>query len=60
MAKRSPWHSTRSEVYHDNTECNTGNNVASEYRGPAASGAARSAPGSAARDGSPEWRIWTS
>jgi hypothetical protein len=22
MAKRSPWHSTRSEVYHDNTECN--------------------------------------
>jgi hypothetical protein len=26
MPKRSPWHSTQSEVYHDNTECNTGNN----------------------------------
>jgi hypothetical protein len=32
MAKRSPWHSTRSEVYHDNTECNTGNNIESGDR----------------------------
>jgi hypothetical protein len=30
IAKRSPWHSTRSEVYHDNTECITGNNIESE------------------------------
>jgi hypothetical protein len=27
MLKRSPWHSTQSNVYHDNTECNTGNSM---------------------------------
>jgi hypothetical protein len=37
MAKRSPWHSTRSEVYHDNTECNTEcNNIESGDRRQAA------------------------
>jgi hypothetical protein len=38
MPKRSPWHSTQSDVYHDNTECNTGNNVKSEYRRPGTGG----------------------
>jgi hypothetical protein len=41
MAKRSPWHSTQSEVYHDNTECNTGNNIESEYRRPGTGGKRR-------------------
>ena len=29
MAKKNPWHSSESgtEVYHDNTDCNTGNNI---------------------------------
>jgi hypothetical protein len=59
MARRSTWHSTLSEVYHDNTECNTGNNIENEYRTPAANGAAGSASDSAARGGSPAWRRWT-
>jgi hypothetical protein len=41
MARRSTWHSTLSEVYHDNTECNTGNNIENEYRTLAASPALR-------------------
>jgi hypothetical protein len=41
MARRSTWHSTWSEVYHDNTECNTGNNIENEYRTLAASPALR-------------------
>jgi hypothetical protein len=59
MTERSSWHSTWSEVYHDNTECNTCNNMDNEYRTPAASGAAGSAPDSAARGGRPAWRRWT-
>lgn len=30
MAKKAPWHSTLQDVYHDNTECNTGNNIERE------------------------------
>ncbi len=30
MPQKSPWHSTKQEVYHNNTECNTGNNIESE------------------------------
>ncbi len=30
MSKKAPWHSSKSEVYHDNTECNTGNNIERE------------------------------
>ncbi len=30
MAKKSPWHSIKMDVYHDNTECNTGNNIERE------------------------------
>ena len=26
-AIKAPWHSIHSDVYHDNTECNTGNNI---------------------------------
>jgi hypothetical protein len=47
MARRSPWHSTWSQVYRDNTECNTGNNIENQYRTPAA------------RGGSPALRRWT-
>ena len=25
--KVSPWHSTKSNVYHDDTDCKTGNNI---------------------------------
>ena len=32
MPKTSPWHSIKSDVYHDNTECNTGNNIEIENR----------------------------
>jgi hypothetical protein len=59
MAERSLWHSTWSEVYRANTECNTGNSIENEYGIPAASGAAGSASGSAARGGSPAWKRWT-
>ncbi len=38
MAKRSPWHSTESDAYHNNTECNTGNNIESEHRRPGTGG----------------------
>jgi len=32
MAKTSPWYSTKTmDVYHDETECNTGNNIEQEY-----------------------------
>jgi len=30
MAKKAPWHSVLQDVYHDNTECNTGNNIERE------------------------------
>lgn len=30
MAKRSPWHSRLQDVYHNDTECNTGNNIERE------------------------------
>lgn len=30
MPKTSPWHSAKSSVYHDNTNCNTGNNIERE------------------------------
>jgi hypothetical protein len=30
MAKKSPWHSIKQTVHHDNTNCNTGNNIEKE------------------------------
>lgn len=30
MSKTSPWHSVKQSVYHDNTNCNTGNNIEKE------------------------------
>jgi len=32
MAKKKPWHSNQPEreVYHDETDCNTGNNIETE------------------------------
>jgi hypothetical protein len=30
MPKTSPWNSKKSPVYHNNTECNTGNNIEHE------------------------------
>jgi len=30
MPRKSPWHSVKEEVHHDNTECNTGNNIEAE------------------------------
>lgn len=32
MAKVSPWHSIKQTVHHNNTECNTGNNIETENR----------------------------
>jgi len=32
MAKNSPWYSTKGGVYHNNKECNTGNNIEKENR----------------------------
>lgn len=32
MAKTSPWHSIKAAVHHDNTDCNTGNNIEQENR----------------------------
>lgn len=32
MAKVSPWHSIKQSVHHDNTNCNTGNNIERENR----------------------------
>ena len=30
MPRKSPWHSIKSDVHHNNTECNTGNNIEHE------------------------------
>ena len=30
MAKKAPWHSTKQSVHHNNTDCNTGNNIETE------------------------------
>jgi len=30
MAKKSPWHSIKENVHHNNTNCNTGNNIETE------------------------------
>lgn len=27
MPKKSPWHSIKQSVHHNNTNCNTGNNI---------------------------------
>jgi hypothetical protein len=32
MAKVSAWHSIKQSVHHNNTDCNTGNNIESENR----------------------------
>lgn len=32
MAKTSSWHSVKSNVHHNNTNCNTGNNIEKENR----------------------------
>ncbi len=31
MVKRSSWHSIKSGVYHNNFNCNTGNNIEKEH-----------------------------
>ena len=30
MPRKAPWHSIKANVHHDNTECNTGNNIERE------------------------------
>jgi hypothetical protein len=30
MPRKSPWHSVKQPVHHNNTECNTGNNIERE------------------------------
>jgi hypothetical protein len=30
MPQKAPWHSIKQHVHHDNTNCNTGNNIESE------------------------------
>jgi hypothetical protein len=30
MSKKAPWHSIKQPVYHDDTNCNTGNNIERE------------------------------
>ena len=30
MPYKSPWHSVKSNVYHNNSDCNTGNNIEKE------------------------------
>ncbi len=30
MPKKSPWHSIKQPVHHNNTNCNTGNNIEKE------------------------------
>lgn len=30
MPKKAPWHSIKQSVHHDNTNCNTGNNIEPE------------------------------
>lgn len=32
MPKTSPWHSVKQPVHHNNTNCNTGNNIEKENR----------------------------
>jgi hypothetical protein len=32
MAVVSPWHSIKQDVHHNNTSCNTGNNIERENR----------------------------
>jgi len=38
IPKVAPWHSVNSNVYHNNTNCNTGNNIEVEYRKPGKGG----------------------
>lgn len=30
MSKKAPWHSDESDVYHNDSDCNTGNNIEKE------------------------------
>lgn len=36
--KTSPWHSIKSNFHHNNTDCNTGNNIEVENRRPGTGG----------------------
>jgi len=38
MAIVSPWHSTKRNVHHINTNCNTGNNIEPENKRPGTGG----------------------
>lgn len=36
--RKSPWHSIKADVYHECTNCNTGNNIETENRRPGTGG----------------------
>lgn len=38
MPRVSPWHSIKAPVHHDNTSCNTGNNIEKENLRPGTGG----------------------
>jgi hypothetical protein len=38
MPKTSAWHSEKSDVHHNNTNCNTGNNIEKENLKPGTGG----------------------
>ena len=41
MAQVSPWHAINSDVYHDCTNCNTGNNIETENKKSGTGGKSR-------------------
>ena len=38
MPQTAAWHSTKANVHHNNTNCNTGNNIERENRQPGTGG----------------------
>ncbi len=38
MPQTSPWHSIKADVHHNNTNCDTGNNIEAENRREGAGG----------------------
>lgn len=44
LPKTSPWHSIKASVHHNNTNCNTGNNIEAENRREGTGGGSEKLP----------------
>lgn len=57
MGKKAPWHSVKQSVYHNHTDCNTGNNIEKDNLRQG-TGGKHSLPGVRSSQVVPKWSWW--